>query len=292
MDVSFTNSRASVNSARQADTDWATLTTAQRIGSIELDGFVVIPDLLSTDQLQAIREEVSRLPTTAVDYSEHQRGCADVQWTDSPTAIQVIALPATIQFLTKLFGDELICTSCTYAVSQPGHPGIAIHTDAQPYGSQIFGLAASAPCLVRVLYYLDDLTPECSPFKVVPRSHLSLHTDGNPYRRYLSHEDEVMVTCRAGSAVIINQKVFHANYPNYSDRDRRMLAIAYRPAWAGPIGEVADHDAERVAELPPEVRPLFRSLNTCQVDYDLPNRPDDMSRDVPGISPRRWDVTR
>ena len=47
-----------------------------------------------------------------------------------------------------------------------------------------------------------------------------------------------MVTCRAGSAVIINQKVFHANYPNYSDSDRRMLAIAYRPAWAGPIAEV------------------------------------------------------
>jgi ectoine hydroxylase-related dioxygenase (phytanoyl-CoA dioxygenase family) len=37
-----------------------------------------------------------------------------------------------------------------------------------------------------------------------------------------------MVTCRAGSAVIINQKVFHANYPNYSDNDRRMLAIDFR----------------------------------------------------------------
>ena len=128
MDVSFTNSRASIASARHADTDWASLSVEQRIRSIELDGYVVIPDLFPAGQLDAIRGELSRLPTTAVDYSEYQRGCPNVQWSDSPTAIRVIALPA----------------------------------------------------------------------------------------------------------MIINQKVFHANYPNYSDRDRRMLAIVYRPAWAGP----------------------------------------------------------
>ena len=152
MDASFTNSRESIAAAKRADTDWASLTNGQRIRAIELDGYVVIPDLLSAGQLDAIRSELSRLPTTAVDYSEQQRGCAHVQWTESPTAIRAIALPALIEFLTTLFGDELICTSCAYAVSQPGHPGIAIHTDAQPYGSKIFGLAASSPCLVRVLY--------------------------------------------------------------------------------------------------------------------------------------------
>lgn len=288
MDVSFTNLRECITSAKRAKTDWESLTTEQRIRSIELDGYVVIPDLLAPAQLDAIRAELSRLPTTAVDYSEYQRGCANLQWTDSPTAIRVIALPTMIEFLETLFGDQLVCTSCAYAVSQPGHPGIAIHTDAQPYGSKIFGLAASSPCLVRVLYYLDDLTPERSPFKVIPRSHLSLHSDGNPYRRYLSHDHEVMVTCRAGSAVIINQKVFHANYPNYSDSDRRILAIAYRPTWAGPIGEVDEHAPERVAQLPPEVRRFFVSPNTHQIEYDLPNRPDNMSRHAPGISPQRW----
>ncbi len=288
MDVSFANTRESLATARRATTDWGTLTTAERIRSLELDGYVVIPDLLDAARLDVIRREMAELPTTAVDYSEHQRGCNNVQWTNSPGAISVIALPAMIEFLQTLFGDELICTSCALAVSQPGHPGIAIHTDAQPYGSRIFGLAASSPCLVRVLYYLDDLTPERSPFKVIPRSHLSLHTDGNPYRRYLSHDDEVMVTCRAGSAVIINQKVFHANYPNFSESDRRLLAIAYRPQWAGPIGEVPDHDQEKVARLPADVRPFFRSLNSRMIDYDVPNRPDNMARHAPGISPERW----
>lgn len=289
MDVSFTNSREEIAAAKRVETDWAALSTGQQIRSLEVDGYVVLPDLLSAEQIVGIRAELTRLPTQGTDYSEHQRGFSGVQWTDSPNAISVIALPAMIAFLERLFGDELICTSCTYAVSQPGHPGIAIHTDAQPYGSKIFGLGASSPCLVRVLYYLDDLTPEHSPFKVIPGSHLSLHADGNPYRRYLSHEDEVLVTCRAGSAVIINQKVFHANYPNFSDTDRHLLAIAYRPAWAGPIGEVPDYDPKQVQTLPEDVRPLFRSLNTQKIDYDLPNRPDNMARSAPGISPRRYE---
>lgn len=289
MTVSFTNTRDEVATKDPVRTDWSALTVGQRIRSIEVDGYVVIPDLLSDEQLAAIRGELSQLPTTAVDYSDHQRGCPDVQWTDSPTTVSTIALPAMLKFLTTLFGDELICTSCTYAVSQPGHPGIAIHTDAQPYGSEIFGMQASSPCLVRVLYYLDDLTPERSPFKVIPRSHLSLHADGNPYRRYLSHEDEEMVTCRAGSAVVINQQVFHANYPNYSNTDRRMLAIAYRPAWAGPISDVPEHPAEKVASLPRHVRPLFQSLNTRNIDFGVPNRPSDMSRSAAGISPARHD---
>lgn len=269
--------------------DWARLTHRQRIRHLELEGFVVFPDLLTPDQVRRVKEELYRLPTRPTDYSDNQRGFSDVQWTDSPQAIDVIALPAMVAFLEELFGDDLICTSCAYARSQPGHPGIAIHTDAQPYGSAIFGLQSSAPRLVRVLYYLDDLTPERSPFKVVPRSHLSLHADGNPYKRYLSHPEEVMVLCKAGSAAVIHQAVFHANFPNTSREDRNMLAIAYRPSWAGPIGNVPDWDPEKVAKLPAHVRRFFQSLNTRKVDFHVKNRPDNMATAAPGISPSRWE---
>ena len=289
MNVAFSNSLESLATAKQPNVNWNELSTPERIRFIELEGYVVVPNLLSQASLDAMRMELGRLPTKAVDYSENQRGFSNVQWTDSPCCLQTIAHPVTLELLSHLFGDELICTSCAFAVSRPGHPGIAIHTDAQPYGSRIFGLQSSSPCLVRVLYYLDDLTPLRSPFKVIPRSHLSMHRDANPYHRYLSHPDEMMVTCQAGSAVIINQRVFHANYPNYSDSDRRMLAIAYRPAWAGPIGDVPDHDPALVARLPADVRPLFRSLNTRNINYDLPNRPTDLKSDAIGISPMRWE---
>lgn len=277
--------------ARRVETDWARLTTAQRIKHLEIEGYVVLPDLIPSDELSRIRQELDRLSTVATDYSEHQRGHADVQWTDSPSCINLIALPAMSEFLTTLFGDELICTSCVFALSRPGHPGIAIHTDAQPYGSAIFGMQASSPRLVRVLYYLDDLTPERAPLKVIPHSHLSLHADGNPYHRYLRHPEELMITCRAGTAAVINQTVFHANYPNVSQEDRRLLAIAYRPAWAGPIADVTDWPAEKVARLPDHVRPFFQSLNTRRIDFNVPNRPANMRTEAPGINPSRWEVS-
>lgn len=276
--------------SRLNQTDWSRLNTAQRIKHLEIEGYVLIPDLIPPETVAAVKAELDRLPTVGTDYSENQRSHPDVQWTDSPHCIDLISLPAMLDFLGALFGDELICTSCVFALSRPGHPGIAIHTDSQPYGSKIFGLQASAPRLVRVLYYLDDLTPERSPLLVIPHSHLSLHADGNPYHRYLSHPEAEMITCRAGSAAIINQAVFHANYPNHSREDRRLLAIAYRPAWAGPIAEVPEWPAEKVEKLPNQVRALFKSPNTRKVDLDGPNRPANMRTEAPGINPSRWDV--
>ena len=289
MDTSFTNSVEEVALARKGEADWASFSREAQIRSIELEGYVVLPNLLSMAQLESIRDELRDLPAKAMDYSPHQRGYSNVQWSNSPRSIELIAHKPMIDFLSDLFGDEMLCASCAYTVSGPGHPGIAIHTDAQPYGSKIFGLQASSPVLVRALYYLDDQTPDCSPFKVIPRSHLSMHIDGNPYNRFLSHPEERMVCCQAGSAVVINQNVFHGNYPNHSQRFRRMLAIAYRPAWAGPIVDVdRDWDSERVKTLPKAIQPFFRSLNTRNIEYDVPNRPDGMRREAAGIAPSRW----
>ena len=270
--------------------DWSTLSTAQRIKHLEIEGYVVFPPLIEAAEVEAIKAELDRLPTVATDYSENQRGYSDVQWTDSPHAIELIAQPTMVDFLQTLFGDELVCTSCVFALSRPGHPGIAIHTDSQPYGSKIFGMQASAPRLVRVLWYLDDLTPERSPLLVVPHSHLSLHADANPYKRYASHPESLMICAPAGSAAIINQAIFHANYPNRSQLDRRLLAMAYRPAWSSPIVDVPDWPADKVAQLPPHVARLFKSLNTRNFDFDVPNRPANMAHEAPGINPSRWDV--
>ena len=84
-----------------------------------------------------------------------------------------------------------------------------LHTDSHPYGSSILGARATSPVLVRILCYLDDLTPERAPLRVVPSSHLSLHRDAQPYQRYAGHPEEIRLTCQAEDAIAINQRVFH-----------------------------------------------------------------------------------
>lgn len=289
MDTRNTNERSEIAGARRAGADWRALTAGERIRYLELEGYLVLPDLLAPDRIAAIGAELAALPLTATDYSPHKQTADDLLGRNMPHTMMAIALPPTVAFLERLFGDELLCTSVSYQVCKPGHPGIAIHTDALPYGSRSSG-SLSSPVLMRVLYYLDDLTPECSPFKVVPRSHLSVHADANPYNRFLRHEEEVMVTCTAGSAVVINQKVFHGNYPNFSTSDRRLLALSYRPAWAGPVAEVAPWHPDTLAALPSAARRLFRDPNTRRTDLDVQNRPDDLSRSSIGIAPSRWNA--
>ena len=268
--------------------DQTALTLGARIRQIEVEGYLVLPGLLSPNHLARLKEETARFETRAVDYSVHQQIRPQVQFAGG-LVTDLIAHPPTISFLRELFGDEIIFMSYAYARSEPGHPGISLHADGQPYGSQIFGFEGSCPYVVRVLYYLDDLTPEVSPFRVVPRSHLAMHADANPYKRYESHPEEVMVPVKAGSAVLINHRVFHGNFPNTGSRAREMLAIAYRPAWAGPISEVGSWNPADLDALPSAVRTLFADRNTRHWEFAGGNKPANMARVAPGMNPSRWE---
>jgi hypothetical protein len=282
---------ASRNAPRVDERDWSTLSLGERIRQLEVEGYLVIPSLLDAQQLTRLREETRTLPTRPVDYSVHQQVYSNPQFR-GPAIAELAAHPPMLEFLLEVFGPDIVLMSYAFARSEPGHPGISLHADGQPYGSEIFGYEGSCPWLVRVLYYLDDLTREVSPFRVVPRSHLSMHADGNPYLRFESHPEEVMVPVKAGGAVLINHRVFHGNYPNTGDRAREMLAIAYRPGWAGPQEPVPAWDAAEVARLPSAVRSLFNvDKNVRQWDFGGGNKPTNMRSEAPGINPSRWDRT-
>lgn len=273
---------------RIVETDWHRLTPGELIRHLEVEGYVILPDLLDADLVAQLRRELARVPTQRTDYTDKKQYHNDIQWMgDSIT--RLISHPPTIGFLRELFGGDPLMMTYDYSRSEPGCPAINLHCDGQPWGSRIFGQEQSCPKLVRVLYYLQDLTPDSAPFRVVPRSHLSFHNDGNPYLRYKEHPEQVMVTCSAGSAALINQSVFHGNYPNRGTQARELLGIAYRPSWAGPSGEVDEWDPERLAALPAEVRNLMRSRNMRIWNYDGGNVPDNLASEADGINPSRWE---
>ena len=144
------------------DRDWSTLTRSERVRQIEVEGYLLLPDLLSTEDIAALKAQSTQFETIPVDYSPHQLTRQNIQF-EGGSVTELIGHPVTIGFLAELFGDDIILMSYSYSRSEPGHPGISLHTDGQPYGSEIFGYEGSCPFAVRVLYYLDDLTREVSP---------------------------------------------------------------------------------------------------------------------------------
>jgi hypothetical protein len=264
------------------------LGVAERVKELELQGFTLLPGLLGPEQVGELRDAVSAIELRRSTYTDKQWYAHGIQWSGNPAVWRLIQHPATVMFLGDLFGDELVCVGVSYSRSDPGYPGMPLHTDSHPYGSSILGASGTPPVLVRVLYYLNDLTPHRAPLKVVPFSHLSLHADAMPYGRFRSDPDEEIVTCRAGDAVVINQRLFHGVGANRSDANRALIAVSYRPAWARPTAPLPEPDSAQLDRLPADVRPYLCQPNRGLSDTTIVNWREDLPSGGCGLGPRRW----
>ena len=80
---------------RIVDTDWSALTLGQRIRHLEVEGYVVLPDLLDSEHVERLKAETATMETVPRDYSIHQRGRSSVQFWGGPIT-DLIAHPPTI----------------------------------------------------------------------------------------------------------------------------------------------------------------------------------------------------
>ncbi len=264
------------------------LGVAERIKELELQGYTLLPGLLDPGQVGELRAAMDTIELRRSTYTDRQWYAHGIQWWGNQAVWRLIQHPATAAFLADLFGDELVCVGVSYSRSDPGYPGMPLHTDSHPYGSSILGASGTPPVLVRVLYYLNDLTPQRAPLRVVPFSHLSLHADAMPYGRFRSDSDEEIVTCGAGDAVVINQRLFHGVGANRSDASRALIAVSYRPTWARPTTPLPEPDSEQLQRLPGDVLPFLARPNRGLSDTTIVNWREDLPSGGRGLGPRRW----
>ena len=270
------------------ETDFSTMSRPEQIRYFEVEGYVVLPGILTPRIIAQLKAELADAEMSHTSYSTAQtRSNVQPQWI-SRTAAELIGYPPVIEFLNDLLGPGIVFTRGFFQRTLHGSPGISMHTDGQPHGSNLFGYEGSCPRLLRVLYYLDDLTTERAPFRLIPRSHLSFHSDASPYARYKSHPEEITLVVPAGSAVIIPSLTLHGSHPNLDECPRELLQMGYRPAWAGPIQPVEEWDADLVANAPEIARPFLQSLNTTGAAWEQEHKPAGMKTSAPGINPSRW----
>ncbi len=270
------------------ETDFLAMTRSEQIRHLEVEGYVVFPAMLDAERITRIKQELSDVEMDHTSYSVNQtRSPTQPQWLSRAVA-ELIGFPPMIDFLVDVMGLEIIFTRGFFQRTLPGTPGISIHTDGQPHGSDLFGYEGSCPRLLRVLYYLDELTPHRAPFRLIPRSHLSFHAQASPYVRYKSHPEEVTITAPAGSAVVVPSMLLHGSHPNKDTQPRELVQFGYRPDWAGPIQPVEEWDPKLVADVPEIARPFMKSLNTTDAIWTQPHKPQGMKTEAPGINPSRW----
>lgn len=269
-------------------TDFSSMSRPAQIRHLEVEGYVVFPNILDSDRIARIKQELADAEMGHANYSVNQtRSATQPQWLSRSVA-ELIGYPPMIDFLTDVMGTEIVFTRGFFQRTLPGSPGISIHTDGQPHGSDLFGYEGSCPRLLRVLYYLDELTDQRAPFRLIARSHLSFHAQASPYVRYKSHPEEITIVAPAGTAVVVPSMLLHGSHPNKDSRSRELVQLGYRPAWAGPIQPVEEWDKQLVANAPAIAKPFLQSLNTTSAEWVQLHKPKGMKTEAPGINPSRW----
>ena len=270
------------------ETDFSAMSRPEQIRHLEVEGYVVFPEILPPNLITKIKDEMADAEMGHTSYSPYQtRAVTQPQWFSRAVA-ELIGYPPMIDFLTDLMGPDIVFTRGFFQRSLPGCPGISMHTDGQPHGSDLFGYEGTCPRLIRVLYYLDELTADRAPFRLISRSHISFHAEASPYVRYKSHPEEITLLVPPGSAVLVPSMLLHGSHPNKAPQPRELVQLGYRPAWAGPIQPVEEWDPELVAAAPDVAKPFLQSLNTSESAWVQPHKPEGMRTQAPGINPSRW----
>jgi len=114
------------------------------------------------------------------------------------------------------------------------------------------GEAYQRPLSINLISYLQDLTPEYGPLRVIAGSHRRAITL-EPEARTRPHPEETVVEMKAGDVVVIHNSLIHSGTPNISGQTRYFFSIYLNLTWlkhtdnlSGPsVQEIAKHARER-----------------------------------------------
>ena len=222
-------------------------------------GFVVLEDAIPADQADALRDRsmtLARQERAASGEHVYLGEKAQRVWNlvDKGEVFErAIQHPRVLGAMTWLLGADCTLSSFTVNVIGPGAPDGGLHIDhplaTLPTPRPAFPLSANS------IWFLDDFTAENGATRCVPGSHRRLEALPEPGERY---DDELQVTGRKGSVMIINGALWHASSANRTGRERVCLLGFFCRAFLKPqqdqIRIVSD---EVVARATPTLKRLL-----------------------------------
>ncbi len=218
------------------------------------NGYLILPDLLSDEEVSTSRAEVERLHRVAADLAAEdalQRSDFQLEpYVQGPRADDLPILrkientrrhsdwfgtlashSRLVPVVQQLLGEDLLLFRSTLML-KPAHHGSAhaLHQDSAYW-------PMDPPALVTVSIALDEATPANGCIKVIPGSHeWELQEWGHiaqaqeaplTQRQDIDVSAQIDVPLAAGSAVLFHSKLVHGSGANATDRSRNTALYAY-----------------------------------------------------------------
>jgi ectoine hydroxylase-related dioxygenase (phytanoyl-CoA dioxygenase family) len=216
----------------------------------DLQGFLVVPNALSDDELArlnaAVDEEIEQ--RTDRDMRTHRFGGLLARGT---TFHFLIDNPRITPYLEELLGANFRLDHDYADVIRTGKGpiGTTLHGGATPFDpSQYFRYENGRMHngLTVVAYNLKDVNPDDGGFACVPGSHKSNYPFPKEWRELDEPQPCVQrVTGPAGTAIIFTEALTHGTLPWHGKDERRTVFFKYSPypvSWSARYYNAEDYD--------------------------------------------------
>ena len=214
---------------------------------LERDGYAIVRDLLSADEVEELRVEINDIYDRVPPDSRGTRSPEDAAMfryallNRSAAAQRAVANPKLLAVIEPLLGEDCHVIANTAWRNPAGHPGShggqAWHIDAGPHVPLPDGVRwpdniPHPVFAIGVHLYLQDCALEDGPTGVLPGSHLSGRppTPGRHMDDDLDYEGQKVVplVTRAGDAGLFVSDVWHRRMPTKpGDHGRFFLQVHY-----------------------------------------------------------------
>lgn len=236
------------------------LTEAERL-EFDERGYIVVDNLLTEDQMQALEKACDRVDAEEREKREvgpHDRlTVRDVMWRD-PSLLDLVDLPTTLPRVWELLGwnIQIYHTVIAYSPPEPTETRDARHLGwHQDSGQLNLDLEYTPRPMVslKVAWFLSDCMEEgMANFWVVPGSQLrDFDRSGD---RSVAPPGAEPVFVPRGGAVIFDRRIWHTATANASDVTRKAIFYGYSYRWLRP------RDDQKVDHLIEQSDPIRRQL--------------------------------
>ncbi len=199
--------------------------TAKQRRQLEQEGYAVFPDFMPATMLAEIRKRVAELYE-----SEGER--AGSEFKNEPGAKRLancidkgeiferaVAMPDILEAVGAVLGPDFKLSSLNVRMALP-HNGTS-----QPLHCDMAGIPDERGYWVcNCIWMLDDFTLENGPTRAVPGTHLLKRLPDRPTE---AHRDEIKITGKAGTVVVMNAHLWHGGEANLTAKPRTALHSFY-----------------------------------------------------------------
>ena len=200
-----------------------TLTPAEK-EQLDRDGFLPLPGVLGTAQINALRGRTRALSLQEgadAGNEVHQEAGTD-RLSDlvnkDPLFDVCFTHPRVLAAVAHVLGGDLKLSSLNSRAALPGEGLQALHRDGGP---------PPAPGVYDVcnsIWLLDDFTPQNGPTRLVPGTHRSGEAPSDALADPSApHPDEVLLLAPAGTVAVFNSHVWHGGTRSGGGSPRRAL---------------------------------------------------------------------